>query len=316
MRSFTDPLVWAVLCGASPAFAAFETFSWAGQGGNSSAPRKCGDMIYECPAPSMCSMDTLTRKWYCCEPGNQDGPCWNGASTCGGSGTNQPSGQQIGCSNLDVNYCCSDAEQCTKNAKQFRICWSKQENPIRFLNSTELNQTYSSLSSAQPSATSITIDKAKLLAMTSTTPGVSPSSTPTSASATSSITSSSTPASSSSSGLSGGAIGGIVGGIVGGLALLGAIGFFLWRRKRSAQGASKTNPHASAGDPYQGYAYQPQQPVHEAAYNPQQDMAQVHGSYAPPPTDKYAHTHQGPVEVPANSSRPVEMDGGQYHPPK
>ena len=109
MRTLSAPSVWVILLGASRAFAAFETFSWAGQGGNSSAPRKCGDMIYECPAPSMCSMDTLTRKWYCCEPGNQDGPCWNGATTCGGSGTNQPSGQQISCSNLDVNYCCSDA---------------------------------------------------------------------------------------------------------------------------------------------------------------------------------------------------------------
>lgn len=152
--------------------------------------------------------------------------------------------------------------------------------------------------------------------MTSTTPGASGSSTPVSASASTSPTSSSAPASSSSSGISGGAIGGIVGGVLGGLLLLGAIGFFLWRRKRSAQIGSKADPHASAGDPYQNYAYQPQQPVHEVAYSPHQGMAQMDGSSPAPVTDKYAHTQQGPVEVPAHSSVPVELDGGGYQPPK
>lgn len=152
--------------------------------------------------------------------------------------------------------------------------------------------------------------------MTSTTPGVSPSSTPASASASSSATSSSVPASSPSSGLSGGAIGGIVVGVVGGLLLLGTVGFFFWRRKRSTQGVSKNDPHASSDDPYQGYAYQPQQPIHEAAYTPQKDMAQLHGSHVPPVTDKYAHMHQAPVEVPAHTSIPVEMDGGYHQPPR
>jgi hypothetical protein len=66
-------------------------------------------MIYECPAPNMCSKDTLTQKWYCCEPGNKVGPCWTGATKCEGSTTDKPSQQQTGCTNLGVDYCCHEA---------------------------------------------------------------------------------------------------------------------------------------------------------------------------------------------------------------
>ncbi|KAL5121664.1 hypothetical protein ACEQ8H_000350 [Pleosporales sp. CAS-2024a] len=300
---------------ASPALAAFEQFYFAGNAqGNATGPHRCGDMLYDCIAPSMCSQDTLTQKWYCCEPGNQDGPCWTGATSCGG-GQGTPSGQQIGCTNLNVNYCCAQAEGCTQLAKQFNICWSKQNNTIRYLNSTRLNQTYSSLSSANPKTTAYTVASAQLFALTSTTPGASSATPPTttSASASASTTSSSTPStfalsSQSSSGLSGGAIGGIVGGIVGGLALLGAIGFALWRRQRSARHAPKPTD-ASAHEPYQGYGYQPgYQPA------PQQAMHEAHSPYSPPPpqpprSDKYAHHAAAPVEIAATHG-PAEMDAG------
>lgn len=75
------------------------------------------------------------------------------------------------------------------------------------------------------------------------------------------------------------------------------IAFLLWRRRKSA--GRKSNPYGAPSDPYQGYAYQPQQPVVYQAYSPQ-GMAQV------PAVDKYAQ-RAGPVEVSALSA-PVEMD--------
>lgn len=189
---------------------------------------------------------------------------------------------------------------------QFNICWSNFDNPLRPLNKTRLNETYSSLSRASPTASAYTVARAELNGFTSTTPGAS-SATSIRASATSSGTSTTSASSSGDSGLSGGAIGGIVGGVVGGLILLGAAGFFFWRRKR-AQG--KTDPHAPASDPYQGYQYsqqyQPQQPYPaQQQYSPQPPVAQMH---SPPPTDKYAHMHQPQVaEAPAFNA-PAEMD--------
>jgi len=94
---------------------------------------------------------------------------------------------------------------------------------------------------------------------------------------------------------------------VGGLALLGAIGFFFWRRRKNT---GKINPNTPPGDPYQGYGYQPQQPqqqIHEAAYSPQPSMAQP---YSPPPSDKYAH--QAPVHEAPAYNNPVEMDASYY----
>jgi len=209
------------------------------------------------------------------------------------------------------------SELCTSRDRQFNICWSKGDNALRALNATRLNDTYSSLSSASPTATSLPVDKQQLLALTGIAPSDLPSSSTSAslpASATASTTNSSTPIggstdTDSSGGLSGGAIGGIVGGVVGGLALLGAIGFFLWRRRKNA---GKTNTNAPPGDPYQGYGYQQPQPqqgtYHEAPYSPQPSMAQA---YAPPPSDKYAH--QAPVhEAPAHNPNPVEMDASYY----
>ncbi|KAH7087869.1 hypothetical protein FB567DRAFT_560565 [Paraphoma chrysanthemicola] len=286
----------------------------------------------------MCSQDTTTRKWYCCAPGVADSVCWNGATKCDGGDATTPSAQQIGCTSGTVKYCCLDKtlEDCTKIQGQFNICWSVQNNPLRPLNASRLNETFSSLSSASPTALSYTVDRQQLLALTSTTPGAS-SATPTinstpasaTASTSASATSSSSPSSnpSSDSGLSGGAIGGIVGGIIGGLALLGAIAFFIFRRRKSAAG--KLDPHTPPGDPYQSYGYQPgyQPPPgqlpHEAPYSPQPGMAQMQSpQMAPNPLDKYAH-HAGVHEAPAWQN-PVEMDasyqqqqsGGGHYAPK
>jgi hypothetical protein len=98
--------IWLLFLSASPSLALFENFYFAGNKGNATGPVRCGDMTYDCPSPSMCSQDTLTRKWYCCETGNEVGPCWVGATKCEGTGTNVPGVNQVPCSNLGVNYCC------------------------------------------------------------------------------------------------------------------------------------------------------------------------------------------------------------------
>jgi len=211
-----------------------------------------------------------------------------------------------------------DSEDCTSRYKQFNICWSKGDNALRSLNATRLNETFSSLLSASPTATSLPINRAQLLALTGPDPtDLASSSASASASASGTAPASAIPFTTSSplssaapaddGGLSGGAIGGIVGGVVGGLALLGAIGFFFWRRRKNT---GKINPNTPPGDPYQGYGYQPQQPpqqIHEVAYSPQPAMAQP---YSPPPTDKYAH--QAPVHEAPAYNNPVEMDASYY----
>ena len=97
-----------------------------------------------------------------------------------------------------------------------------------------------------------------------------------------------------------------MGGVVGGLALVGAIGFFVWRRRRSS---AKTNPYAQASDPYQGYSYQPQAPYQGQAYSPQPNIAQPH---SPPPNDKYAQMQQPRIHEAPAFAHPVEMDANYY----
>lgn len=109
-----------------------------------------------------------------------------------------------------------------------------------------LNATYSSLSSASPSASSYTFDPSKLLSQT-TSSSIAPVSTSASASDSTSngqttVTVVATTAPERSNSLSGGAIGGIVvGAVIAVIVALGAI-YFLLRRNRSQQ-----TPGAAAG---------------------------------------------------------------------
>jgi hypothetical protein len=77
--------------------------------------------------------------------------------------------------------------------------------------------------------------------------------------------------------MSGGVIGGIVGGVVGGLAILGAIGFFLHRRRESGRAAE------------------------EATKGPDAQMADVK-----PPT--YSTVHAEPHELPVERYNVMELD--------
>jgi predicted lipid-binding transport protein (Tim44 family) len=181
------------------------------------------------------------------------------------------------------------------------------------LDDAQMNRTYKSLVAARPSAASYSIALADLTTLTTSTPGVSSSTaaSTSSASATPSA-SSATPSPSSSGasggsgggggGLSGGAIGGIVGGVVGGLALIGAIAFLLWRRKKysTIAQADPTSPsngqHPDVGY-HQSTAYQP-------------GAAEMHSTSSPPVTEKYANNGYTP-EMPAYQ-QPVEMSAHRY----
>jgi hypothetical protein len=207
-------------------------------------------------------------------------------------------------------------QRCTQQFGQINICWATAPNPVAMLNATAMNQTYSSLFSARPSAASYTIELAALQTLTSTTAGASssPSTSPTAASSSGqsqSPTSSPPPAENSDSGLSGGAIGGIVGGVVGGIALLGAIGFLLWRRKKystiaQADPSSPPNGH----QPYAGYQANTGYP---SSPGYQQDPAEMHSMSAAPPAEKYARMGY-PSEMPAQQ-QPVEMSADPYRAP-
>jgi predicted lipid-binding transport protein (Tim44 family) len=178
-----------------------------------------------------------------------------------------------------------------------------------------MNKTYKSLVAARPSAASYTIALADLASLTTSTPGVSSSTaaSTSSASTTSGASSASATPSPSSSGesggssgggggLSAGAIGGIVGGVVGGLALIGAIAFLLWRRKKYS-----TIAQADPSSPSNG-----QQP--NVGYHPgngyQPGAAEMHSTSSPPPLEKYANTGYT-SEMPAHQ-QPVEMSAHRY----
>jgi predicted lipid-binding transport protein (Tim44 family) len=205
-------------------------------------------------------------------------------------------------------------QQCTQTWGQINICWASaaQGNPVALLNATMMNETYSSMVAAKPSQASYTIALAALQSLTSTTPGVS-SSTPAatnSASATPATSSgAATPSGNSNSGgggggLSGGAIGGIVGGVVGGLALIGAIAFLLWRRKKYST-VAQADPNSPANGPL------------NTGYHPgngyQQNAAEVPANHMgnAPPTEKYANTGYRPSEMPAYQ-QPAEMSATRY----
>ena len=81
--------------------------------------------------------------------------------------------------------------------------------------------------------------------------------------------------------LSGGATGGIVVGAVAGLAILGAIGFLIFRRRRSGN----ATPHVS-------------------------QEADMHTADVKPPTySPYGMIHEEPQELPGNRNHFTELDG-------
>ncbi|OBT63206.1 hypothetical protein VE03_07758 [Pseudogymnoascus sp. 23342-1-I1] len=250
----------------------------------------CPGSPFKCPPPSACSRDPTTGRFFCCDP---ESVCYAGSTTCASDGGTFQCG-------TGTKWCCtSDSESCTGTSGQINVCWSKLHDVLIDVGSPALNKTYSSLSAADPEATSWSFSPQALIAATdttsqasSTTPSTTPSSTPSSTDTTATTAAATTTAAntaasssqtlsapssgassdatSSSKSLSGGAIGGIVVGAVAALVLV-ALAVFLLRRRRRNQ--------APSDDKHEGvpWAALPPQPdaAHELSTGRQQPMHEL-----------------------------------------
>ena len=189
-------------------------------------------------------------------------------------------------------------------ADQINICWATPENPIANVTQDKMNETFSSLSSARPSATEYSFDLQALYATSTSTSSSASASATTSGAAGSaaqsqsaSSTASPSPSSSSSSGLSGGAIAGIVIGAIAVIALIGIGAFILFRRNRKNARAAELDGKAHPQNAYQAAQEKNGQHFRQAGYSP-----------APQQEPVEMHQEPATAEMPA-SQRPFEMEG-------
>ncbi|PVH94512.1 hypothetical protein DM02DRAFT_633656 [Periconia macrospinosa] len=324
-------LAAALLC-AEFAFAEYDQFYFPTKDANN----RCHDAGNACPPPSVCAHEALTDTHYCCTTGSKDAVCWINSQTCRGE-DKKPATGQLGCpTNASPNgYCCrSDKEQCTLRSGQINICWAVPANPIATVSQDLINNTYSSLLSASPSAKTLTVELAALLSTSSSVPPSSststPSNTPSSSppaeplSSTPSTTPSTSPSTSpspppTSSSISGGAIGGIVAGAIAGIAAVSG-GIFLLLRRRRNNNASPSADHASTSPSSHNKTAEMDGASFVTSQNPYINNGHAYSAVAqnPPGTSaKYAYMaeagagngswHQ-PVEMPAEVAQ--EMDAG------
>ncbi|CAK7207233.1 hypothetical protein SEUCBS139899_010043 [Sporothrix eucalyptigena] len=186
-----------------------------------------------CKPPNACARDPNTGRRYCCDVKDV---CWTLTETCASDGST------IDCGTGSTTWCCVDGrEQCTNAKNQINICWSTHHDVLNNITNKVLNDTYSSLSSAHPSATTWSFDPDALIALTAP-PTSSATSSGGSGSATTSAPSTSGTDTNGGSGnntsgttskVTGGAIAGIVVGSIAGVALIGLGLFLLWRRARN-----------------------------------------------------------------------------------
>ncbi|KZM18424.1 hypothetical protein ST47_g10436 [Ascochyta rabiei] len=292
----------------------------------------CPGIGFGCKPPMICAHESVTDQFYCCAPGATDAVCWKGSPACDGGSKQTPSGGQQSCSSGTNAFCClKSREECTATKNQVNVCWSTLDNPIANLSDTKLNDTFSSLSSAHPSASSFPIPLAQLQATatpTTSLPVLLSASSLSSASETASRTAIDAPISAEPTekkGVSGGAIGGIVGGVVGGLVIISVFGFLMFRRHKAASKgehapiASGSPSEHEHGNPYEMNAYQQQHagiaeaptPTEKYAYNagagpvapasPYRDVPEVQGSTVGSPVFEM----QGSAPVEMDGSRPV-----------
>ncbi|CAK7219591.1 hypothetical protein SBRCBS47491_003905 [Sporothrix bragantina] len=186
-----------------------------------------------CKPPNACARDPNTGRRFCCDVKDV---CWTLTETCAKDGSTTD------CGTGSTTWCCVDGrEQCTGAKNQINICWSTHHDILNNITNKVLNNTYSSLSAAHPSATTWAFDPLELIAQTA--PPASSATPSSDASASSSAPSASTTSDdgngnvgdSTSHKTSGGAIAGIAIGVVAGVALIAGILFFLWRRHRNKQ---------------------------------------------------------------------------------
>lgn len=198
-----------------------------------------------CKPPNACARDPNTGRRYCCDVSDV---CWTLTETCASDGST------IDCGTGTTKWCCVDQrEKCTAAKNQVNICWATAHDILNNITNKVLNDTYSSLSSAHPSATTWAFSPEELIAQTAppTTSGASP----TSSGASSGTSAATNPSGSNDNGggdnttskISSGAIAGIVIGAIAGVALIAAGLFFLWRRARNQNAAKAAGGYQAPG---------------------------------------------------------------------
>ncbi|KAI9713956.1 MAG: hypothetical protein M1820_000686 [Bogoriella megaspora] len=198
---------------------------------------------WECVPPNACARNSTLARGYCCDAKGPDSVCWALSVSCAADGSTITCGES-------EEYCCfATIETCTRTPDQSNVCWLTSTDILSDADVKKLNNTFSSLSSASPSATSFPFTPDADL-FTSSISSASASSSSTSSSTSSSGSAGLVPSDSSSqppatttppaspiassqgSSLSGGAIAGIVIGALIGLALLaGAFYIGRWNKK-------------------------------------------------------------------------------------
>ncbi|KAF2213190.1 hypothetical protein CERZMDRAFT_96857 [Cercospora zeae-maydis SCOH1-5] len=220
---------------------------WYFSGNNS-----CPGLGIACNAPdSLCAYDSVVDKYYCCS-GASYNICRAFAAECGGS-NGSPSSSQQECTSGSVSWCClENIESCTQRTGQVNVCVATQDNPIGAVPQSLMNETFSSLSSASPSASTFSVDVASLAARATATSTTSSASTSTSSPTSTASETASPPNGGSNDGVSGGTIAGAVVGGVAGLALIGALVWFLLRRRarRNTHEPVPTSPTGAHAEKY------------------------------------------------------------------
>lgn len=223
---------------------------------------------YKCIAPRACAIGpNSSNRQYCCSPGSA---CFRPPSKCASDGST------FTCTGLGASWCClTNEESCGQNPSKINICISLTDDILRNVSGSVLNKTYSSLTSAQPSASSYSFDPYELMAQTQTTSTEASTSTQTAG------------PSDHHHSLSGGAIAGIVLGVFGGVAVIAfLIAFILKRRKRSGPRDPEVSELSS------NYAH--------AAPGPQE----IHSE----PVSHEMEAGKDPSELPPNApNQPIEL---------
>jgi hypothetical protein len=98
--------IWLLFLCAAPSLAVFADFEFAGNNGTNAKKLCGGTMPFECAPPKMCTKDTLTKRWYCCDPGYTDSVCWTQSPACTGDTKDAPSVGQIPCGPANSKFCC------------------------------------------------------------------------------------------------------------------------------------------------------------------------------------------------------------------
>ncbi|KAH8837775.1 hypothetical protein MCOR27_003999 [Pyricularia oryzae] len=308
----------------------------------------CPTIPFKCVGPNACARDPNTGRSYCCDAG-PTAVCWTGSTPCQGDGST------MACGSGTSSWCClaNGREKCTETRNQINICWSTAHDTLRNISVASLEAVQSSLASKNPDASSLMFTPTDIIAATRTptaTPSTSVTTTSSGASSATSSTSTSPAAtsaagaaegagsgnsnadssSSSSSSLGPGAIAGVVVGLVAALAIIGLVGFLIWRRiKRkeadnmaaanaqspgtselSAQNGSPFSPRSNASELPIGYSHADK--THYAA-----DSNREYYNYKVPATSPSEmptpYTDATPAEMPTSYNTMSELPAQHYH---